>query len=113
MSSVVFSADDVHPFNTRVKREGSHSAPLTKALNDHAPAASESDCDSRDLEDSWADASVAIVSVGPSQGSISVSQLASSIFSKSMISDKYPTDRNQNNQSYMSLVYFLVLSKIR
>ena len=47
MSSVVFNVDDARSFNTLVKREGSHSVPRMSALNDHAPAASESfsDCD--------------------------------------------------------------------
>ena len=86
MASVVFSAesaDDVHSVNTRVKREGSHSGPLTSALNDHAQTASELDCDSSESQsDRKSNASVAIVSGGASKVSIPVTHLASSISSK-------------------------------
>ena len=76
ISSVFFraeSANDVQSFNTRVKMEGSQSDPLIRALNVHVPAASESDCDSRDCKDSsTGDASITRVS-GRSMGSFRVS----------------------------------------
>ena len=80
MSSVVFSADN-HSVNTLVNREGSHSAPLTTALNHHAPAACESDCDSSELQtDGKSEASDAIVLGGASKVCISVTHLEPSIY---------------------------------
>ena len=132
MSSVIFNVDDAHSFNTLVKREGSHSVPQMSALNDHAPAASESvsDCD-----DSRAgDASGATVCGELSQFSItgtrdqtvdnSAGNLLTGFCSEltnektSMIYNpksghRIRTNRNQDKQQNMSLIYFLVLKMFR